>query len=212
MKFKYICALGLIVTSVCMGSVAVSDNHIVGTTVEASTVRSGICAAIETEVSNDTARAGVFRALSDIMDESVYTASVSETVTEITAAVIEEQEVFGYKNLGVAQVESGNLNVREAATTDSKMVGKMPKNAACEILATEGEWYQISSGEVSGYVKAEYIITGNEAKALAETLVRTVVVSLTDSLNVRTEPNTDCSVITTVSTNCVKGFWQALVE
>jgi len=200
MKFKYICALGLIATSLCIGSTAVSNNQITGTVVNAGTVRSGVCVAIETEVVNESARAGVFTALSESMDEAVYTASVSETVNEVTAAIIEDQEVFGYKNLGIAQVESGNLNVREAATTDSKMVGKMPKNAACEILATEGDWYQISSGEVTGYVKAEYIVTGNEAKALAETLVRTVVVSLTDSLNVRTEPNTDCSVITTVST------------
>lgn len=200
MKFKYISALGIIITSLCIGSVAVSNNNIEDTTAEANNVRAGVCASIDAEVSNENLRAGVFSALSDSMDEAVYTASVSETANEVSATALENQEVFGFKNLGICQVESGNLNVRESASTDAKMVGKMPRNAACEILAVEGDWYYISSGEITGYVKAEYIITGDEAKALAETLVRTVAISLTDSLNVRTEPNTECSIITTVST------------
>ena len=199
MKLKYISALGLIVATLCIGSVAVTNNNTEDTMAEAGGVRAGACA-FDTEISNDTLRAGVFSALSDSLEEAEYVASVSETVNEVTATPLEEQEVFGFKNLGVCKVESGNLNVREAATTDSKMVGKMPKNAACEILATEGEWYQISSGEITGYVKAEFIVTGDEAKAIAEELVRTVAIALTDSLNVRTEPNTECGIMTTVST------------
>ncbi len=199
MKFRYISTLGIIMTTFCIGTVAAAENTPVDVPVTGA-VRSGVCAAIDANVSDGEIRAGVFSALSGSMDEAVYVASVSETVNEITSAVLEEQEVFGYKNLGIARVESGNLNVRESASTDAKMVGKMPKDAACEILATEGDWYQISSGEVSGYVKAEYILTGDEAKAVAETLVRTVVVANTNSLNVRSEANTDCSVITQVST------------
>lgn len=211
MKRKYISALGIMVTVLSIGSVAVSNNNIENTVAAATTrgVRAGVCA-LETEIRNKDIqskelRAGVLASLSDSMDRAEDTVSVSETVNEVTAAPLEEQEaeeqeVFGFKKLGVCKVESGNLNVREGATTDSKMVGKMPNNAACEILAEEGEWYQISSGEITGYVKAEYILTGDEAKAVAEELVRTVAISLTDSLNVRTEPNTDCAIITTVST------------
>ncbi len=200
MKSRYISAVGIVVTVLCVGTIAVVNNmDTEGTLAEAGDVRAGVCD-IDTEVQNNTVRAGISSALVDSMLEAEYTASVSEVVNEITATALEEQEVFGFKNLGIAQVESGNLNVREAATTDSKMVGKMPRNAACEILATEGEWYYISSGEITGYVKAEYIITGDEAKAIAETLVRTVAIALTDSLNVRTEPNTECSIITTIST------------
>lgn len=202
MKFKYISALGLVAATVCISAVAVAnDENSEHTLAEAKGVRAGICM-IDTEVPNEDLRAGVISVLSDSLEEAeLMVASVSETVVnEVTATALEDQEVFGFKNLGIAQVESGNLNVREAATTESKMIGKMPKNAACEILSQEGDWYYISSGEITGYVNAEYIITGDAAKAVAETLVRTVAVSLTDSLNVRTEPNTDCSIITTVST------------
>lgn len=210
MKAKYISALGIVVAVLCIGSVTITNNNnIDNTTTVADGIRAGVCA-LETEIPNENLRAGVVAVLSDSVDEAEYTASVSETVNEVTAAPLEEQEVFGFKNLGICKVESGNLNVREAATTDSKMVGKMPNNAACEILATEGEWYQISSGEITGYVKAEYIITDDEAKAIAEDLVRTVAIALTDSLNVRTEPNTECSVITTVSTGEELEFVEAL--
>lgn len=210
MKSRYMSAVGLIVVTLGIGSIVIANNNDTEDTMaEADGVRAGVCA-LDTEVQNQTVRAGVFRALSDSLEEAEYTASVSETNNEITATALEEQEVFGFKNLGIAQVESGNLNVREAATTDSKMVGKMPKNSACEILATEGEWYYITSGEITGYVKAEYIVTGNEAKAIAETLVRTVAISLTDSLNVRTEPNTECGIITTVSTGEELEFVEAL--
>jgi len=200
MKVKYMSAVGIVAVTLCIAAVAVSGNKDTKDTVaEANSLRAGACA-MDTEVPNNTTRAGVFSALSDSMDEGMYIASVSEASNEVTSFSLQEQEVFGFKNLGIAQVESGNLNVREAATTDSKMVGKMPKNSACEILSTEGEWYYITSGEITGYVKAEYIVTGDVAKALAEELVRTVAISLTDSLNVRTEPNTECSIITTVST------------
>lgn len=199
MKSRYISALGLFVAVLCIGSVAVSNNIMKDTTAVVNEGNTEVSVNAGTDMPNGAVTSGVMTALSETMNENAYVATVSETINEVTAVALEEQEVFGFKNLGIAQVGSGNLNVREAATTESQMVGKMPNNSACEILSTEGDWYYISSGEITGYVKAEYIVTGDVAKALAEELVRTVVVSTTESLNVRTEPNTESSVITTVS-------------
>lgn len=36
---------------------------------------------------------------------------------------------WGYTNIGVANVESGNLNIRAVPSTDGKLVGKLPKDA-----------------------------------------------------------------------------------
>ena len=52
---------------------------------------------------------------------------------------------WGYTNIGIANVESGNLNVRETPSTDGKMVGKMPKDSACEVLETADGWAYIKS-------------------------------------------------------------------
>ncbi|MBR4059776.1 MAG: SH3 domain-containing protein, partial [Lachnospiraceae bacterium] len=73
---------------------------------------------------------------------------------------------WGYDELGIAIVEEGNLNVREAASTSAKVVGKMYNNAACEILDEADGWYHITSGEVEGYVSSEFIVTGIQAKML----------------------------------------------
>lgn len=106
---------------------------------------------------------------------------------------------FGYTNIGIADVESGNLNVREAASTDAKLVGKMPKNAACEVVETTDDgWAHIQSGEVDGYVSMEFLLTGPDARVKAKELIRTVAVAETDGLNIREQPNTDSAIMTQV--------------
>ena len=74
----------------------------------------------------------------------------------------------------------------------------MPNHAACEVLGVDGEWTQIQSGEVTGYVKTEYLVIGNEAAALAEQVKETVAKVTTTTLYVREEPNTDCSIVTSM--------------
>lgn len=201
MKFRYISALGIIVTTLCMSSVAFANNEVQGKASETANVTAGVFNEIETDVLDTESKvaAGVMSVFAKNMDNEAVEASASELINELSASAFEEQVIGGYQNLGIANVESGNLNVRETPSTDGKMIGKMPKNAACEILAQEGDWYQISSGEITGYVKAEYVLTGSEARAIAESLVRTVAVSTTDSLNVRTEANTESTVITTIA-------------
>ena len=107
---------------------------------------------------------------------------------------------WGYTNIGIANVESGNLNVRAEASKSGKVVGKMPKNAACEILEVMKDtgWVHIKSGEVEGYVSAEYLLSGPAAKLRANELVRTVVVADTDGLRVRDEANVDSAVLTQI--------------
>ncbi len=96
---------------------------------------------------------------------------------------------WGYTNIGIANVESGNLNVRETPSTDGKMVGKMPKDSACEVLEITDGWAHIKSGEVEGYVNTDYLLTGPDAKLKANEIVRTVVVVKGDGLNVREAPD-----------------------
>ncbi|MBO5474251.1 MAG: C40 family peptidase [Lachnospiraceae bacterium] len=105
---------------------------------------------------------------------------------------------WGYTNLGIANVESGNLNIRSAASEDGRLAGKLPKNAACEVLDSDDTWAHIKSGEVEGYVSREYLLTGIQAKRRAEELATTMARVTTDSLKVRAQANTDSEVITMV--------------
>ena len=104
---------------------------------------------------------------------------------------------WGYTNLGIANVDN-NLNIRAAAAEDGKLIGKLPKNAACEVLDDDGTWAHITSGKVEGYVSMEYLFTGIPAKRKAEELAVTVARVTADSLKVRAEASTESEVITLV--------------
>lgn len=131
-------------------------------------------------------------AIKDKPTEQEEQASVSENTAEVTQEA--PSTIYGYTNLGIANVEE-TLNVRETPSADSSIVGKMPKNAAGEILETLDGWYKIQSGDVTGYVSADYLITGEEAAARAEEVKQTIATVKTPTLNVREEPNTECSIL-----------------
>ena len=119
---------------------------------------------------------------------------------------------WGYTHLGIANV-SDNLNVRAVAAEDGKLVGKLPKDAACEVRDIDDTWAHIKSGSVEGYVSREFLLTGIPAKRRAEELAMTVARVTTDSLKVRAEANTDSEVITMVPNGeelevaAVEGDW-----
>lgn len=119
---------------------------------------------------------------------------------------------WGYTNLGIANV-SDNLNIRAIGAEDGRLVGKLPKDAACEVLDMDETWAHISSGNVEGYVSRDYLLTGIPAKHRAEELATTMAKVTTDSLKVRAQANTDSEVITLVprgeelEVSAVEGDW-----
>ena len=92
-----------------------------------------------------------------------------------------------YDNLGVSEVSS-YLNIREEPKEDGKIIGKLTSKAGCDILETAGDWLSIRSGGIEGYVKAEYIATGQQAKDEAMASATLMAIVNTDVLNARTEP------------------------
>lgn len=139
--------------------------------------------------------------LQDILGDPIGSGVILEsTKTEREYAEAYEKAKnanWGYTNLGIANVDN-NLNVRAIAAEDGKLVGKLPKDAACEVLDNDGTWAHIISGKVEGYVSVEYLLTGIPAKRRAEELATTMARVTTDSLKVRAEANTESEVITMV--------------
>ena len=75
-----------------------------------------------------------------------------------------------YLDMAFANVTSF-LYVRSEPTKESEYVGKMYPGYAAKITGPVGEWTAVESGDVTGYVKTEYILTGAEAQTYAENLV-----------------------------------------
>ena len=125
----------------------------------------------------------------------------------LTIAKEAQNAFWGYTNLGIADVE-GNLNVRKTPSLDGKLVGKLPGNAACEILDLEEDWAHIRSGEVEGYVKVHavddpedtYLLTGPDARLKAKDLVSTVARVTSDGVRIREEASLESAVLTQVLT------------
>lgn len=133
--------------------------------------------------------AGVGDLFSSVLTEAEY--------KEIAKAA--EGALWGYTHLGICNVEENNLNIRKEPDESGKLVGKLPKHAACEIVSSENGWAYVKSGKVEGYVKEEYLLTGYEAKKKGEELASAIAVANTDGLNVREEPNTDAEIITQIA-------------
>lgn len=153
----------------------------------------------------------------DVLDNDTIgsgTVLISDKTAEDYALAYERAKNanWGYTNLGIANV-SDNLNIRAIAAEDGRLVGKLPKDAACEVIEMDDIWAHIRSGSVEGYVSRDYLLTGVLAKFKAEELATTVATVNTDSLKVRAEANTDSEVITLVprgeelEVSAVEGDW-----
>ena len=107
-----------------------------------------------------------------------------------------------YSHIAVSQV-TDYVNIREQANTSSRIVGKIYNNCAAVIEETVkgegGDWYRIHSGTVTGYIKAEYFITGEAAEKLAQSIGREFATVNTDNLRLREQPSLSSNVLTVLS-------------
>ena len=121
-------------------------------------------------------------------EETTEEASEEET-TEV--ATEEEQD---FRGLVIAQVNN-YVNVRSIPSEDGEIVGKLYDKSVGEFEEEVNGWYKITSGNCTGYVKAEYCVTGDEAQALAKQVGTTYAVVNTTTLKVRQEASTESAVL-----------------
>lgn len=142
-----------------------------------------------------------------IEEEVKLTAGV-QTVVEATTDIIETDELSvidasdiaaqemaseeeGYKNLVIAKCND-YVNVRQEPSEEAEILGKLyDKSVGDFISEADGGWYQIKSGSVTGYVKAEYVVTGDAAIELAKEVRKRIATVTTTTLLVREEPSTE---------------------
>ena len=76
-----------------------------------------------------------------------------------------------FDNIAITKVSGGKedyVNVRKKPDANSKRVGKIYNNCGATILETTNNgWYKVVSGNCTGYIKAEFFVTGSAAKSIA---------------------------------------------
>ena len=76
-----------------------------------------------------------------------------------------------YLDMAFVNVQSF-LYIRSEPTTDSEWVGKLYPDYAAKIIGPVGEWTQVQSGSVTGYVYSDYILIGKNAEQKAQEMVQ----------------------------------------
>lgn len=137
--------------------------------------------------------------------KTVASGAAEETSVSSNTSQKEEKEKeeriklnLKYDKLGIADVDN-YLNVRQKGSESAKIVGKMTKNAGCNIISVKKGWAKIESGNVKGYVKAEYLLQGKEAEQKALKVATLKALVKTETLNVRYLPSTDSPVYDQIS-------------
>ncbi|MFH0332910.1 SH3 domain-containing protein [Clostridium perfringens] len=107
---------------------------------------------------------------------------------------------------GIVNVSS-SLNVRERASTSSKVIGSLSGNTKVTIVGEEGAFYKIEYKGSHGYVAKEYVKDVTESNnsnqgtqtpekpSIPENSKKTGVVTASKGLNVRKEANTSSKII-----------------
>lgn len=143
--------------------------------------------------------------LEDVADQSaIPTESIiqwmniskgSEAAANVQEPSVQEHtEEDLFRNLVIAQVRA-YVNVRSCPSEEGEVVGKLYNNSVGTFISEENGWYQIQSGSVTGYVKGEYCVTGEDAVEIAKSVGTRIATVNTQTLFVRKEPTTESSVL-----------------
>lgn len=122
-----------------------------------------------------------------------------ELATQIDEAAEAEDTTSPYDNIAISQVNN-YVNIRSEASEEGEILGKIYNNAAATILDTvetdDGTWYYIESGSVTGYIKSDYFVTGEEAEAIAYEVGTVKATVSAETLRLRSEASTESSTVT----------------
>ena len=134
-------------------------------------------------------------------EEAARAAAEEAAAQEAARKAAEEaalQDFYNHFAVTTIDEASGFLYVREEPTSASEWVGKLYPGGTATILEVEEEWTRIESGEVTGWVKNDYIMNGEEAHEYAKDFATRIATVSADVLLVRSDMSKESEVLTEV--------------
>lgn len=124
-----------------------------------------------------------------------YRTEGAEELINTTEKELSENASMDVKEstLVMANVKNA-LNIRAEASENAEKVGKLYKDCGGQILERKDGWTKLQSGNVIGWASDEYLLFGEEAEVLAESVGRTIAITNAEALNIRKEPREDAAV------------------
>lgn len=169
-------------------------------------MQAGVASAIDTTlalaaVPSSEAADNVIAGVSGVVGGYEETVYVERGEVDMVAAPVEEEEPESeWSDKLMADVDK-EMNVRAEASAESAIVGTLHKGDLATVLEDQGEWIKITSGNVEGYVKSDYCVTGEEAHDYAMENCHTTATVLTNGLRIRKEMSTESGVVKTLAEN-----------
>ena len=149
--------------------------------------------AIEAESENSTqTAAGLALKITEGFQNADEQASIEKKEVEVVKAS-EEEPQDEWQNRLMANVEE-SLNVRTEASEESALAGKLRKGDVAEVTERGEEWSKITSGNVSGYVKNEFCVFGDDAHNYANENCTTNAKVLEGGLRLRAEASEEAQI------------------
>lgn len=126
--------------------------------------------------------------------EETAIATTTKPLNQVEREIEAKREEKGFRSLVIARVND-YVNVRSIPSEEGEILGKLYDKSVGEFISEQDGWYEIESGSVTGFVKAEYCVTGEDAVSLAREVGTRIGTVNTTTLKVREEPGMDAVVL-----------------
>lgn len=191
---RNILALTIIVTlvAVCAGAGIVICNRNVKADDDA-----GVVGSVEEVVTLDGSVVSMNAAGTNVLRADLESVMMADKEAKEKEVVASARSEFADKCVA----NQDGVNVRREASIGSEIVGHMNIGACGTLIAQADGWVQLTSGEVEGYVRADYLTIGEEAYALAQKYYSTTATVKEDGVNLRAAANQQAEVVGAVYEN-----------
>lgn len=180
-------SVGVMVFSSCVTPFAAVNTE--KSQIKTAGVFAGVGSSIGSNVTGSVvscmSKGGIFAALEDYSNSAVDS---EEKIAEYLTA---------YDNVAIAKVHD-YVNIRKGIGEDSPIIGKLYDKSMGTILETKNGWHKIKSGRAVGWVKSEFVVTGNDARKLAAKVGTRIASVQTTTLRVRKKASTESPTLTMV--------------
>ncbi len=119
----------------------------------------------------------------------------SEALTAFTKSLMVLQPQLQPESTLVMAKVNEYVNIRLEADQYSEKVGVLYKDCGGDVLEKNDEWTKIKSGDVTGWIKNQYLYFGKEAEEIAKDVGVLTAYSETETLRIRKEPSLDAGIV-----------------
>ena len=188
-----LCVLGIVISSFGKHKATLSKEETVIPIINSTDTITNTQSQSVTDTSSSEASTG--------SDTSSQDTTASETpATDVSQIVVDDEDATAddeYDSFAIANKIKKDtfVNVRLRPDIEEEVVGRMYHGSVAQIVDYVGEgddlWLKIISGNVEGYIKAQYFTYGKEAASIIDSYTTNIAIINCETLHVRTGPGTD---------------------